>query len=251
MTHEDPPEGPGPNPYQHPPGPYDTRSAHAPPASKAMAGWALGLSLAFCVPFAFVVAIGLGIAVLVKGHDGRDHGKAMAIAALVIASLVFVANVALGVGIAVNGFGSGSDQGNRDQQGQITDSAAISTDHLRVGDCFDDQVVADAPADSTEIDATGEVLAVPCAEPHQFETFHIVEVTTDEFPGEDGIHEHAGRCVDAWEGYVGTPYRSDGAHELAYYYPTSVSWRLGDRTIVCNLYARDESMLTGSVREQP
>lgn len=215
-------------------------TAPEPLPSWAMAGWALGLSLAGVTPVAF----GLAIAVLVRSRkDGRNHGKGLAIAALICSVVITVLTVAVIAMYFLNGW----DETRRDDDGRIVDEGAVSTDRLRVGDCFDDQTVADAPPESYEIDASGEVLAVPCSEPHQFETIHILEVAGDDFPGMDAIHSHAAGCLDVWEEFTGTPYLSDERYELSYYYPDERSWRWGARRIVCNIYPRDESLMIGSI----
>ncbi|MBZ5733047.1 hypothetical protein K8Z61_00930 [Nocardioides sp. TRM66260-LWL] len=88
-------------PYGQAPGGYGPAyggPAELPP-SKGMAITALILSLLFCIPvLAAVVAIVLAVIVLRRSRDGRNHGKGLAIAALVIAPLVTLGWI--GVGIA-------------------------------------------------------------------------------------------------------------------------------------------------------
>ena len=61
-----------------------------------MAITSLALSLLFCVPFvAAIASIVLGVIVLGRSKDGRDHGRGMAIAGIVISTVVMLATVAL------------------------------------------------------------------------------------------------------------------------------------------------------------
>ena len=214
-----------------------------PQADQRMAGWALGLSLAFCIPFAFLVGAGLAIAVLVKGRDGRDHGMGKAIAALVIAGLLVVANVAYAVVVFFNGF----DDTERDADGRVVEGGEVTLDRLQVGDCFSEPNLDSIPTDEAGEEASVTVDVVPCDEPHQAETYHQIQLDGGDYPGSDAIDARAAECVTAFRAYVGVPYRRSRL-DFVYYFPTSASWRLGDREIVCSLVNRDLSDLTGSKR---
>lgn len=231
------------NPYATP---YDGRlgegSRFDEGTSRKMAGWALGLSLVFCIPFAFVVAIGLAIAVLVRSRGGGNHGKGRAIAALVISALIVAANV---VYVVVILFG-GVDTTERDSEGRVTDGGTVTLDRLRVGDCFDEPNL-DELATEDEGVASGAVDVVPCAESHRAEVFHRIKVSGDDFPGDAAIERQTAECLPAFKEYVGKAY-GRSTLEVAIYYPTSSSWRFGDRTILCNLTKRDLSDITGSLR---
>lgn len=98
-----------------------------------MAGWALALSLLPCfTPVGQLVALGLAIAVLVKSRDGRDHGRGMAVAGLVISILVLVAIVAYVVITVVSYWKDGWDETERDADGRVTEAGLVSIDRLRV-----------------------------------------------------------------------------------------------------------------------
>lgn len=127
---QEPEQGPGhpvPPPYGEPPAQppsaqgYPTPPTHQPygqpygqsfpggggdprqagPPSKAMAITSLALSFLFCVPFvAAIASIVLGIIVLGRSKDGRAHGRGMAIAGIVISSLVMLATI-VGIALAV------------------------------------------------------------------------------------------------------------------------------------------------------
>lgn len=193
-----------------------------------MAGWALGLALLPCCGLNWLVAVGLAIAVLVRSRDGRDHGKGLAIAALIIAPLWVVVSIVAGL---VSGYLDARDDTERDAAGHVVARDDLSTLRLRAGDCFDNPAFFGGD-DEESVTVTG----VPCAEPHQFEVYLAVPLTDGDYPGEDAVIEVAERQCDAeFRGFVGVP-RARSQLQVAYYYPTATSWRLfDDRSIVCFL----------------
>lgn len=228
-------------PPDNPPTPYGAPGG-AP--SKAMAGWALGLSLVFCVPFlAAIVAVVLAVIVLQRSRDGRDHGRGLAVAALVVAGLVLVLqSAALVIGL-LGGFDT--DDSVRDESGEVIETGELSTFDMADGDCFDDPALTGA-ADDEEIEAE-TVEAIPCDEPHELEVYHIFEATDEEFPGVDALAEQAqAGCAAEFKGFTGVRY-DKSALDLYFYYPLESSWDLvGDRAIVCALDDPDETT-TGSL----
>jgi hypothetical protein len=214
-----------------------------PPASRKMAGWSLALSLAICIPFACLVAIGLAVAVLVKSRDGRDHGRGMAIAALVISGVIVLANVVYVVVVLFIGV----DGTDRDDEGRVTEAGLVTLDRLRPGDCFSDDVLAEADVDE-EVEASTHVRVVPCEETHQFEVFHVLELPDGDYPGPQGVEARLVGCLDAYTDYVGRRWRPRSGLDVSYYYPTKTSWRFGDRRVVCSLYEVARSERTGSLR---
>lgn len=211
--------------------------------SRKMAGWALGLSLVFCIPFGFLVAIGLAIAVLVRGRNGGDHGKGRAIAALVISGLIVMANVVYVVVVVFTGV----DTTERDADGRVMDGGSVTLDRLRLGDCFNEPNLDDLPTDGSEGQASATVSVVPCAESHQAELFHIIEPDDGDFPGQQAMDRRALDCVPEFEEFVGTPYRRSRL-DFVIFFPTTATWRFGDHTILCSVTERDLSDVTGSLR---
>ena len=139
------------------PGAGDPRQ-EAPP-SKAMAITSLVLSLLFCVPFlAAIVSIVLGVIVLGRSRDGRDHGRGMAIAGIVISTLVLLATVALLVVAVVLGISSLKDvndlqRGDCISADNLTDGDAEGFGQITVGSCTDEhdaEVVAVKTLDAEE-----------------------------------------------------------------------------------------------------
>jgi hypothetical protein len=142
---------------------------------------------------------------------------------------------------------TGVDTTERDADGRVIDGGSVTLDRLRVGDCFTEPGFEDLPDDGSEGESSGVVDVVPCREPHQAEVFESLQMSGDGFPGDAAIRRRAADCVPAFEDYVGRPYRRSDL-EITLYTPTSTSWRLGDRTLLCNLTERDLSDVTGSLR---
>ena len=217
------------NPYGAPYG-----SPYAPvqnpyPASKTMAGWSLGLALALCfAPLTTMVSIGLAIAVLVRGRDGRDHGKGLAIGALVIDGIVIVGSLGLLTLGVVTGLTAGAE---RDAEGRVTERQEVSTMKIREGDCVDDPRLLGAGDES--VIATS-IEAVPCGEAHDLEAYQVFDLTMDDYPGDQRTFELAARqCLKAFQPFVHRSYRSS---ELDFwtYYPQRRGWQLfHDRAVVC------------------
>ena len=241
------PTPPGPAPAGPPwPGvdshrpPYVAASPPGEPPSKATAGWALGLAIVpCCFGVGSLVAIALAITVLVRSRDGADHGRAMAIAALVIAPLWIIGSVATGV---VTGFLDGQEDADRDDHGRIVTSQQMSLLKVRTGDCFNSPDLAGG-------EGALQVEAVPCSRPHQFETYYDFEVPDPgSFPGEDELSgQTAQRCLQEFRPFVGVAYRRSRL-ESYNLYPTAASWRLyDDRSAQCVLQDPAGAM-SGSAR---
>ena len=217
------------------------RREHLPPPSKKMAGWALGLAIVPCCGgITTLVGLGLGITVLVKSRDGRDHGRGLAIAAIVIAALWIVVGIVAAVAGVFTGLTADAE---RDGSGRVTSREEISINKVRAGDCLDYPELANGDED---IEAT-TVTAVPCKQPHQYEAYHEVRLEDGGYPGEEEVGRRAEvACLEAFRDFVGTSYRRSRL-ETSYLYPTASSWRLlDDRTIVC-LLGKPGGGLVGSV----
>jgi hypothetical protein len=212
---------------------------HLPPASRTMAGWALGLAIVPCFGIGPFVAIGLAIAVLVQSRDGRDHGKGLAIAALAIAPLWIIGFV---VAAVVGAVGDLTTDADRDSQGQVVGRDEMSTLKIRAGDCFD-------YPELLEEQASGTVTAVPCVAPHQFEAYFEFFLPDGDYPGDDRVSLiSARRCLREFHAFVGVPY---GQSTLEPYnlYPSSMTWRVfDDRKVTCAVTDPDSTSTTGSLR---
>ena len=108
---------------------------------------------------------------------------------------------------------------------------------LVVGDCFD--------SDTAEGESIETVPTVPCAEPHDFEAYSSQLMTQEEFPGDaDTIAEADARCGAEFEAYVGLSFENAYDARLygfTYFYPSTASWGLGDREILCMVYSTDDA----------
>ena len=208
-----------------------------------MAGWALALSLAFCIPVAFLVAVGLAIAVLVRSRDGRDHGRGLAIAALEVSALIILGNVAYVVFVLVTGL----DTTERDADGRVVEGGSVTVDRLQVGDCYDDpEFDASDGRDEGPGEAATQVEVVPCSEPHEAEVAHILELTGEDYPGRAAIDARSEDCFPTNRELArGVPFRR--ALGVYIIFPSTTTWRLGDRALLCIVTRTEGEPLTGSL----
>jgi hypothetical protein len=125
--------------------------------SKGMAITALVLSIFGCTCLGAMVAIPLAIVVLIRGKDGRNHGKGLAIAALVISVISLV-------GLAVGGYA-------------VYDYAKDfkDVDSLKAGDCF----TADGLTDESTAGVT-QIRSVGCSTKHDGQVLSTASLTSDE-----------------------------------------------------------------------
>lgn len=142
--------------------------------------------------------------------------------------------VVIVVSIIVGWLGSA----RRDDSGAIASGGTLSVTDLRIGDCFDD------PGE----DEINEVAAIPCNEPHDFEVFHITQLTNPVYPTDDQlISAVETQCLPVFQTYVGIAY-ADSQLDINWVSPTRGSWDEGDRTMSCFALNTDGSKLTASVQ---
>lgn len=214
--------------------------------SRRMATLSLVLSLLFFVPFAPVVGLVLGIVVLVRAHNGHDHGKGRAIAATVIGSLYVVSlggALVLGVVKAWNG-----PTAERDEDGAVTESTEVDVRNLEEGDCvLRMQYVEDLEPDEA---ATGLVTVVPCAEPHKSEVFEIYQIDPDDYPDQESLDRASlDGCLPAYADYVGRSFQGSTL-DLDYFNPAKGAL-IDDDQVVCLVTSPSgptTEMLAGSRR---
>jgi hypothetical protein len=109
---------------------------------------------------------------------------------------------------------------------------------LAAGDCFNDVI-------ESQIDT---VPVVDCADPHDNEVYHVVELTDAEFPGDGLIDSTAGDiCLDEFAGFIGISYE-DSEIFASWLVPTASSWGAGDRAVVCFVWHPDRQV-TGTLRD--
>lgn len=132
-------------------------------------------------------------------------------------------------------------ESERDDTGAITernDDASVFA--MRVGDCYDDLPEGEAAV----------VTAVPCADPHDAEVYHVFEWEGDEasFPGTDLIQGFAADgCTDAFGSFVGVEYE-ESTLDYTVFWPNEGSWSDGDREFVC-LVGVPEEKTSGTLKD--
>jgi len=209
-----------------------------------MAGWALGLAIVPCCGgITTLVGIGLAIAVLVKSRDGREHGKGLAIAALIIGGLWIIGTI---VAVLLGAFNDLTEDADRDSSGHVTGRSEIAPTKLRVGDCFDDGALFGHTGDD---DVEGSMVTVtPCTDAHQFEAYKVFEIPGDKYPGEERVGRMAEEgCLPAFRAFIGKAYGKSRI-ESYMYFPVAVSWRLLDDHEVTCVVGRPGELTTGTLK---
>ncbi|MEG9227128.1 septum formation family protein [Aeromicrobium sp. Sec7.5] len=131
----------------------------------------------------------------------------------------------------------------RDESGEVTErNDDASVFEIQVGDCYN---FPDDSATSSEVETLS---AVPCADPHQAEAYHEVELEGDEFPGTPAVEEQAdAECLAEFETFVGAAYDTSTL-EFTYLAPTEASWdQLDDRLVSCLIVDPANPEVTGSL----
>lgn len=112
--------------------------------------------------------------------------------------------------------------------------AAPEPQELEVGDCL---LVAQVG------ERADDVPVVDCGEPHEAEVYAVVEpaalAALSAYDAEAVIAVAEEECVALFEGYVGEPYRTS-ALDVFYTYPLEDRWDLGEREVVCAVWAPAE-----------
>jgi len=181
---------------------YPAQSARwsAPPPSKALAGWSLGLAI-FPSIVTWVIAVIFAIIVLSRSRDGRDHGKGLSTAALIVVAVWIL--VAVVVVSLVYSTGA-----HRDENGRVTDGGRASAFDLRVGDCL--------PAFEAGTARTVEV--VDCGESHIGEVYATYELTGEFTTRDEVVDLVKAGCLDRFEAFDGIAPESSSLR-LFYLFP--------------------------------
>lgn len=146
--------GPQQPPYGY--GSYPTGPTGHEQPSKGMAIAALVLAFFACTFVAGLVSLVLAVLVLVRGRDGRNHGKGLAITAIVVNVVVMAVTVLAIVGIAIF-------------------AEEQSIDNLETGECFNADDLANADADRI-----GLIDKVDCDEPHDGQVVGTADLTSQQ-----------------------------------------------------------------------
>jgi hypothetical protein len=131
------------------------------------------------------------------------------------------------------------DSAKRDDSGRIVDSGDLDVFTMQVGDCFQD----------TEDEVVADVKAVPCAQAHDNEVYHLFALKGETWPGDVEVEQTAEEgCLPAFETYVGSAYE-ESRLDYSWLTPTQRSWEeKDDRDIVCILYDGNLDRLMGSMK---
>lgn len=177
-----------------------------------------------------LLALIFGIIALVQIKQSGQKGRGMAITGLALTGVWAVLGVILVVVLLVLGAGADGD-------GEAATSGEVGIDSLLPGDCVERL---------EEGSITTTVPTVPCAEPHAGEVYAIFDLTDGDWPGDEAVWEEAETgCIDRLFGYSPTAYEDEQV-DIFYVHPTSESWEIGDREVVCVTYYLD-GLRTGSI----
>ncbi|WP_371406687.1 DUF4190 domain-containing protein [Kribbella sp. NBC_00662] len=201
-------------------------------AAAALATGIGGIFIGLSAP----VAIGLGIAALVQINRRQQAGKGMAIAGLVIGSLVTIGYAVLIGLVIILGSTVDDDYGSPEPVSSYSAGPTTSVDDLAVGECFDDG------------NSEAEVVRQPCTLAHDGEVIADVTLPEGPYPGDNGVDKAADRaCSPTFTSYVGKS-PDDSELDLSYWTPTRSLWEDDDRLVVCAAYGPDHDKLTSTVK---
>jgi hypothetical protein len=180
---------------------------------KGMAITALVLSLLCCFPIGLILAI----VVLVRSKDGRNHGKGLAIGAVVVSIVSVIALAAGAYGLT-----------------QVDWDELLPVEQLATGDCLNASNLADDEADFVE-----DIKEVSCDKPHDAEVLVTKKLTQDDAAGYDPASSPL--CTDLiTEG--GLADKVAGADMGYFGLTTDADPNAGDK-LVCVAYRLDGSKL--------
>jgi len=184
-----------------------------------MAGWALGLALIPSI-ITWIISVVFACTVISRSKDGRDHGRTMAISALVIVGLWVVLAIAV-IAIVL------ATDSERDDDGNVTAAGSETIVDLRVGDCLPD------------VQESGEhytTKVVPCHEAHRAEVFGTFDLEGEWTDQKEIDRLSDAGCLDRYAAYVGVPPRKSSLGLLVYRPVSARSFR-ADPGVVCIVVA--------------
>lgn len=212
------------------PGPGALTGGYGAAPSPGTNPWAIASlvsSLLCLVPVGLVT----GIVALVQLRTRLQAGKGLAIAGIVISTLVTVVGL-IGLTLSVVAGREFADSGFFEPPREDT---AAAVQGLDVGDCY--------------TYGSGAITPVDCATYHDGELFltGTLGLPDDSRPLDLVLLEADDHCYSEFERYVGAPYE-ESDHEYHLYAPDETSWDAGDRAFACTVVSWDQAPMTGSVR---
>ncbi len=151
------------------------------------------------------------------------------------------------VGAGIRAFQNSQNDADRDDDGNIASEQDIDVFSVKQGDCLDDATLQAIGTDvSSEVE---EVHAIPCADAHTLEAYHVFDLEGDEFPGLTQVQELSEKgCVEAFTPFIGVPFAKSQL-DFFYLYPQMLTWdELDDRSVVCLVGEPGGKSTTGSLK---
>ncbi|MFD6275161.1 septum formation family protein, partial [Streptomyces sp. NPDC060209] len=115
---------------------------------------------------------------------------------------------------------------------------------LSQGDCYN-------PSSGATAGEEVSVEIVPCEEAHKGQVVGEFDIEGEsEYPGDDGATKIADeRCPAESQKFISDTWAVPVGVNLFYYYPTSESWKTGDRAVSCT-YAKESGTFSGSLENK-
>lgn len=202
-------------PPQAPPPPYSDGGYPAPAGPAPLSNLAV-FALVTGI-FCGVIGIIFGVLGLKDTKNGVKRGRGLAIAGIILGSLVTLGGIVVVLALTV--FGAA-----------VVDRLATN---LEVGECIETIPTGDTVYTLDKVD---------CSEPHRGEAFATVTAEdADVYPGVDVMLSYQTECQAQFPEGSGP----DQVYDLFLLYPTETTWDAGDRTIICLATTTDTT--TGSI----
>jgi hypothetical protein len=222
---------PGANPYAYPPFAVAPPEAGPLPGTNGLAIASLVTGLMLCL---WPVALGLGIAALVKLRRRPQRGRGLAVAGMVLGILGLFgsafgfAAVAIHAGMSASGSFGARGSGVYDFAWQP-------------GDCFTERRIG---SEVVSRQLTG------CDKPHYGEVFFRTSLPGTDYPGSQEVMTQANKlCAGGLHGYLTDPWARPYSVVTSYIYPRNESeWEQNKHTAVCFLREHSFANRTGSLR---
>ncbi len=235
-----------PNSYLGPPS-YPAAGYGMPPPppgyEAAQSGWS-GLAIAaFVVSFlpliGILAAVPLAIVALVKIAKSSQRGKGLAIAAIIISVLWWVAFIAFAVWFA-------GQTVERNDAGEITKEGRIAFGDIAVGDC----VSIPDPGGTGDVN-TFDLKGVPCSVAHNAQAVAITAIDGESYPGEASLNSQSLRpCAAALTTQVRGAVVGQGSYVSYRLIPTEGIWDDdGGHRVICFVIRDGFGDITGSLTD--
>lgn len=220
------------------PHPYQVYGQAARPLKPAFNGFAIAsfvLGLLGVAAITLVLSVVFGIIALTQISARRERGKGLAIAGLALSgawAVVLALLIAASIGT----------QANRSPSGAITSKGQVSIFSLHVGDCFQ------SPSASRVAQGITEVTGTPCTTPHDAQVFAQFDATDASYPGAKALAKESATGCRARIATSLDKSKLTATMRAEYYYPQSLPWAEGKRTISCLVVDSTRDLTTSLLR---